>query len=63
MRILAIGVAVVLGTAVSTVPASLGRAQRNQVGTLLNFAFSAELKKKGGAEGQIVEGQARRGRE
>jgi hypothetical protein len=46
MRILAIGVAVVLGTAVSMAPASLGRAQSNQVATLLTFDFSGEAKKK-----------------
>ena len=57
MRILAIGVAVVLGTAVSTVPVSLGRAQRNQVGTLLNFACSAESKKKEGLKAKLSKGK------
>ena len=61
MRILAIGVAAVLGTAVSTVPASLGRAQRNQVGTLLTFDFSAESKKKEGLKAKLPKGKPAEG--
>ena len=57
MWILAIAVAVVLGTAVSTVPASLGRAQSNQARTLLNFDFFAGSKKKEGLKANLPKGK------
>ena len=62
MRILAITVAVVvLGTAVSAVPASLGGAQSNQVGTLLTFDFPGESKKKKGLKAKSPKGKPTEG--